>query len=915
MNKAYRLGQWTVDPSRNLLCGDDAETHVEARAMDALNLLAANAPYIVSIDDLIETLWPRTHADSGTLHRLVSKLRRALGDSPSDPQYIETVPKRGYRIVAGVHSLSTGRSGGPGSGPLPFVGREAILGGLQVDLAQMMDRKGRIVLLTGPPGIGKSRTAQEFLENALGMGALIVAGRCNETGTTPPYWPWTGILRGVHEVCPLSTMPSTEQCAEFLSPLVPEIVEAPADQQATLAADEFRFKTSDAVCQVLKHAAAIKPLVLFLDDLHRADESSLVVLEFIAHEIATHRMLIVGTYRDVEVSRTHPISNTLASLARTPIARRCEIGSFSRDEVSALFESSGSDDDKLLTALNEKTDGNPLYATLLIETWESGGAANRIPTGLREVLLGRLSELSTPCNRLLAIAAVVGRNFDTQLLSDLCGIQEAESEDLLDEARRVGIVTFSAQGTPRFAHLLIQEVVYNLVVRSRRIALHLEIASQLANTGTTDGKASLEAAFHFANGAEPVDAARWYQKAFVSFQHRDDHAAYRCCIAALDCLDSHRASAHIDEHELAIWTCRTAINALFQAGPIGIDRAQAANTFERAQASVANLSGYEPLVALLNTTYSDYLTLAGQPELALRYAEDALALQDSNPDEATRLHAVVTLVGRLKVCGRNVDAYEIAAREVNNPPSDPLVSIARQRTWYPFPRILRFCGEMAACFGEPQAGLVHIEEAIRLLRKDGAPIAPEDVDLVSDSLWYRGVPVLIQECIAAGSICYFLLGDRARAKRCARNLLASVEKHDSKIIRAGAFRMNARILAEEQDWTSQLALYAAFRKAFPEPVTDLAMEAYMAQARAHTGEKSSAAESVLELLRSEICDTEPQILICCMNALLRCADEVKSSVIEGTLDRLERSIADTGYRCHEPALNRLRIKCGRVLEK
>ena len=202
------------------------------------------------------------------------------------------------------------------SGRRVFVGRQRELGELGAALEESLSRRGQIVMLVGEPGIGKTRTAQELAYQAEQRGAQVLWGGCYEEQGAPPYWPWVQAMRAYGQ------QTGGEQLATEIGPgganiaeIVPEIrsklpdLEPPPD----LDPEQARFRLFDSVATFLKNAAQTQALVLVLDDLHWADRSSLLLLEFLAREIGTSPILVLGTYRNVEVSRRHPLSETLGN--------------------------------------------------------------------------------------------------------------------------------------------------------------------------------------------------------------------------------------------------------------------------------------------------------------------------------------------------------------------------------------------------------------------------------------------------------------------------------------------------------------------------------------------------------------------------------------------------------------------------
>ena len=195
-----------------------------------------------------------------------------------------------------------------------FVGRQREMAELTAALDDALSGHGRLVMLVGEPGIGKTRTAQELTSNAEALGANVLWGRCYVEGGTPPYWPWVQLIRSyVRQTNPEQLRSQMGPGAADIAEIVTEIRVRLLDLETppALEQEEARFRLFDSITTFLKNAAQSQPLVLVLDDLHWADKPSLLLLQFLARELAStqsERLLVLGSYRDVELSRQHPLS-------------------------------------------------------------------------------------------------------------------------------------------------------------------------------------------------------------------------------------------------------------------------------------------------------------------------------------------------------------------------------------------------------------------------------------------------------------------------------------------------------------------------------------------------------------------------------------------------------------------------------
>ena len=208
----------------------------------------------------------------------------------------------------------------PGLSPLrgTFVGRHREMNELRAALEDAISGQGRLVMLAGEPGIGKTRTAQELASYAETRGALVFWGWCYEGEGAPPYWPWLQPLRSyVQERDADQLRREMGAGAADIAQIVPQVRERLTDLEPspTLGPEQSRFRLFESLTTFLRNSARSRPLVIVLDDLQWADRSSLLLLEFLAREIVRSPLMVLGTFRDVGVSRQHPLSQTLGNLA------------------------------------------------------------------------------------------------------------------------------------------------------------------------------------------------------------------------------------------------------------------------------------------------------------------------------------------------------------------------------------------------------------------------------------------------------------------------------------------------------------------------------------------------------------------------------------------------------------------------
>jgi predicted ATPase len=362
-------------------------------------------------------------------------------------------------------------------------------------LDSAFEGRGGLVMLVGEPGIGKTRMAEELGVVAGDRGAQVVWGACYEGGGAPPYWPWIQAIRSLLTEPSDGVLSALEPRAAVIAEIVPEIRDLLTDVSKPPEVDpeQARFRLFDSVTIFLNAAAASRPLVVVLDDLHWADRSTLDLLEFVARDISSSPVLLIGGYRDLELSRRHPLSEALANLARAREFQRILLRGLESGEVGYLVEAVG--DITLPIALIEeihvRTEGNPFFVTevmrdLAREAAERGGDFDavrfRIPEGVREAIGIRLNRLSEECNQALQMAAVIGREFDFALLAALNqGLSDDALLGLIEEAAVVGALREISGPVERyeFTHALIQQTLVEELTAGRRVRLHIRIVDAI----------------------------------------------------------------------------------------------------------------------------------------------------------------------------------------------------------------------------------------------------------------------------------------------------------------------------------------------------------------------------------------------------------------------------------------------------
>ncbi len=544
-----------------------------------------------------------------------------------------------------------------------FVGRQREMGELKGALEEALSGQGRVVALVGEPGIGKTRTAQELATYAALRQIHVLWGRCYEGTGAPPYWPWVQMLRSHVRERPVEQLRAdlgsgAADVAEVVSDVrerLPGVVRPPP-----LEPEQARFRLFDSITTFLRASSQAQPLMLVLEDLHWADRPTLLLLEFLARELAGARLLVVMTYRDVEVSRQHPLTLTLGELNRGLLLRRVVLRGLTPEDVERFIEltTGTAPPAGLAEAVYSQTEGNPLFVTevvrLLVQEGllasppapsqpsGAGGQSRehelwsvRIPEGVREVIGRRLNRLSERCNQALTLAAAIGRQFNLEQLAALSAdLSRARLVDLVEEALAARIVEELVQpvGHYQFTHALIQETLVAELSLTRRVQVHAQIAEALEQLyGDQVAAHAGELAYHYAQAAALLGPAKLIQYSLLAGERALAGYAYEEALAHFQRGLDAMAGQLMDRQQADL---------LF-----GLARAQAA-TLEILQAReiVANLSrafdyyaqsdALDRVVAVAECPVD---ALPGQPVGAARLVARALTLVEPDSHEAGRL--------------------------------------------------------------------------------------------------------------------------------------------------------------------------------------------------------------------------------------------------------------------------------------
>ena len=429
---------------------------------------------------------------------------------------------------------------------------------LTITLNETLAGRGHVVMLAGEPGIGKTRLAQELAAQAESLGAQVLRGWCYEHAGAPSYWPFAQPIREYIKTTDANQLRSEiEAGGPAIADIVPELRDRlpGLDQPSSVGPEQARFRLFDSLATFLKNSSQNRPMVFVMDDLHWADEASLLLLEFLAQEIAATPLMILGTYRDEEVTSRHPLAQTLGNLVRQNHFRRIQLGGLTQIEVGDFVEANFGItlDENILEIVHTRTEGNPLFVSEVVRLIDPEQSprrldndmawANIIPDGLRDAISRRLNRLSDPCIQILRSASVIGRQFNFSILRIVNAEIDADAVlEALDEALEAKVIESLGVGSGRyqFGHALIQQALYENMSSARRINAHASIGDSLEQLHRDNlNEHAAEVAHHFAEAEavlDPGKSARYWlmagEQALLTSAHEDALAHFERGLAA-----------------------------------------------------------------------------------------------------------------------------------------------------------------------------------------------------------------------------------------------------------------------------------------------------------------------------------------------------------------------------------------------
>jgi DNA-binding winged helix-turn-helix (wHTH) protein/tetratricopeptide (TPR) repeat protein len=565
----HRFGDVEIDEaSREVRRGGESITP-PGKVLDVLLYLIRHRDRVVSRAELLDQFWPDPDVAESAMNMCVARVRRVLGTSAT----IRALVRRGFRFESRSADYASSDSHEGASVPSrpPLIGRASETARLFAAVGGLVSGHGGIVLISGEPGVGKTRVAEELVRESRARGVEVLAAACRENA--PPLSPWGEII------CAYVRARSTADIRAFAGDLrhdlarwFPSIRKQLGVRSIPAIADasEARARLHDAVSGFLRRAGAQRPIAVFVDDLQSADATSLSLFQVTARALRNDRVLICCTYREMVGDPGPALAAATDAMRRETRTQHLTLHPLDADAARSLLHqfSKGAARNDDASAILAKAEGNPL---LIREYWRHQSSRTGpgalpsqtpgadIPATLDVLVEARLGALSASCQEVVESAAVLGRELDYDGLRDVCQLAEDQLFDALDEAVRQRIVlpVRGAHDRYRFSHALIADAVYARLDEVKRRALHHRVGQSLERRFAHDLGAHLsQLSHHFLRAAESGNVEKAISYATRAGEHAQSMHSYDEAIAqfrqALELLDQYRPALRSHRYDLLL---------------------------------------------------------------------------------------------------------------------------------------------------------------------------------------------------------------------------------------------------------------------------------------------------------------------------------------------------------------------------
>jgi DNA-binding winged helix-turn-helix (wHTH) protein/tetratricopeptide (TPR) repeat protein len=555
---------FVLDAANARLSRGTAVIRLRSKSLAVLEYLAQRPGRLVTKTELLEALWPETYVTETALAGCVRELRLALGDSRGEPRFIETVYGRGYRFVAAVSRQSTvdSREASPKASPQFPVGGHHVVG-RDGELAQLggwlqlaLDGRRQVVFVPGDVGIGKTTLVNAFIDavrRRASAEVLVARGQCIEQyGPGEPFLPVLEALARASRA-DAAVAATVRRCVpHWLLPHTGERVDLQPGADATPE------RSVRILVQAIETLAAERAVLLVVEDLHWSDPSTLDVLSYLAQRPDPARLLVLGTYRPVDVIiRRHPLRVMEQELRRRRQSAQLALRLLSRGAVAGWLENlCPAPPSFFVEWLYKRTDGHPFFLSALLEDMKATGLVEYgaggwtvsprftemgVPQSLRMMIDQQIDRLEQADQQLLQAASAAGVQFSAATVGAGLGGDTVEAEERCNALARRGQFLRAEQsidwpdgtvaGGYAFLHELYQNVLYERLPPARRQQLHARIAQRLERGyGAQAEDFAIELAVHCERGRDLVNAIRHRERAA---QHCNQRGAHREAAASL----------------------------------------------------------------------------------------------------------------------------------------------------------------------------------------------------------------------------------------------------------------------------------------------------------------------------------------------------------------------------------------------
>ena len=572
--------EFRLDTSNECLWHQGKPIELPPKPFAVLRYLIEHPGRLITHDELLEALWPETYVQPQVLRTYMLDLRKALGDSAGQPRFIQTIPKRGYRFVANVTELKenaeTKFDPSPAGNPAlaearpRIVNREEEIACLKSQFKLASAGQRQMVFVTGEAGIGKTSLVDAFCELMNSSAeASSARGQCVEGfGGKEEYYP---VSEALAQLC---ASPGGDRACHVLARMAPAWLaaigrEAKDFPEASLP--PMRERMPGDLCAALEELASDKPLILILEDLQWADDSTLHLISALARRRAQTKLLLVATYRGQDLITDHPLKSLKQDLRLRRLCTEIALAPLAKNAVKELLIRELEQDELppgLTAFVHRRSEGNPLFVIAILEhltaqgflvceevlgqrRWVQKAGAEEleagIPDGLAQMIELEVAHLSEQDQRMLEAGSLMSVAFPSWAVAAALQMDPTEAEEACDElAKRLYFVDRAGQdelpdGTLStfyvFAHGLYREVLWRKQSEARRAKRHIRIAERLAELFSgREGTIAREMAMHF-------ESAGSWQRALTALKTAAHHAIER---------KSHAEAEELLEHALRL---------------------------------------------------------------------------------------------------------------------------------------------------------------------------------------------------------------------------------------------------------------------------------------------------------------------------------------------------------------------------